>query len=122
MKKYGVLFTCLTTRAVHIEIAHTLDIDSCLNAIRCFVCRKGQVSIMRSDNGTNLVAAERELRTAIQKWNHSKISDSLMQRGIQWIFNPLSGFHFGGSWERQIRSVRKVLRSVRKQQTVTNAC
>lgn len=122
VKRYGVLFTCLTTRAVHIEIAHTLDTDSCLNAIRRFVCRRGQVSVMRSDNGTNLVAAERELREAIQDWNQSKISDSLMQRGIQWVFNPPAGSHFGGIWERQIRSVRKVLRSVLREQSVNDEC
>ncbi|KAK0152981.1 hypothetical protein N1851_005348 [Merluccius polli] len=77
---------------------------------------------MRSDNGTNLVAAERELRAAIQEWNQSKISDALMQKGIQWIFNPPSGSHFGGVWERQIRSVRKVLRSVMKEQSVSDEC
>ncbi|KAL7831201.1 hypothetical protein SRHO_G00307040 [Serrasalmus rhombeus] len=71
-KRYGVLFTCLTTRAVHIEITHTMDTDSCLNAIRRFVCRRGQVSVMRSDNGTNLVSAERELREAMQQWNQAK--------------------------------------------------
>lgn len=122
VKRYGVLFTCLTTRAVHIEIAHTLDTDSCLNAFRRFVCRRGQVAIMRSDNGTNLVATERELRQAIQEWNQLKISDYLMQRGIQWIFNPPAGSHFGGIWERQIRSVRKVLRSVLKEQSINDKC
>ncbi|XP_050973435.1 uncharacterized protein LOC127169834 [Labeo rohita] len=73
VKRYGVLFTCLTTRAVHIEVAHSLDTDSCLKAIRRFVCRRGQVLIMRSDNGTNFIGAEVELRKAIQQWNQSKI-------------------------------------------------
>ncbi|KAJ8333724.1 hypothetical protein SKAU_G00410430 [Synaphobranchus kaupii] len=122
VKRYGVLFTCLTTRAVHIEVAHTLDTDSCLNAIRRFVCRRGQVSIMRSDNGTNFVAAERELREAIQQWNQSKIQDALMQRGIQWVFNPPAGSYFGGIWERQIRSVRKIMKSVLKEQSVSDEC
>lgn len=58
VKRYGVLFTCLTTRAVHIEVAHTLDTDSCLNAVRRFMSRRGQVSLIRSDNGTNFVATE----------------------------------------------------------------
>ena len=62
VKRYGVLFTCLTTRAVHIEIAHSLDTDSCVNALCRFTCRGGQVKIMRSDNGTNFVAAERDTR------------------------------------------------------------
>lgn len=118
VKRYGVLFTCLTTRAVHIEVAHTLDTDSCLNAIRRFMCRRGQVSTIRSDNGTNFVAAERELRDAIQQWNQNKIQDTLRQKEVEWIFNPPAGSHFGGVWERQIRSVRKLLKSVLKEQTI----
>lgn len=59
IKRNVVLFTCLTTKAVHIEVAHTLDTDSCLNAICRFMCRRGQVSIIHSDNGTNFDAAER---------------------------------------------------------------
>jgi len=65
VKRYGVMFTCLAIRAVHIEIADSLDTSSCINAIRRFSSRRGQVSIMRSDNGTNFVCAEKELRVAI---------------------------------------------------------
>lgn len=81
VKRYGALFTCLATRAVHIEIAHTLDTDSCLNAIRWFMCRRGQVSIIRSDNGTNFVAAKRELRDAIQRWNQAKNTRHTSSKG-----------------------------------------
>lgn len=62
IKRYGVLFTCLTVRAVHIEVANSLDTSSCINAIRRFISRRGQVSTIRSDNGTNLIGAERELK------------------------------------------------------------
>lgn len=62
IKRYGVKFTCLTLRAVHIEVADSLDTDSCINAIRRFICRRGQVTIMRSDNGTNFVAVEKEIK------------------------------------------------------------
>ncbi len=39
-----------------------------------------------------------------------------MQKGITWIFNPLARLHFGGIWERQIRSVKKILNQILKQQ------
>ncbi|KAL0164586.1 hypothetical protein M9458_040339, partial [Cirrhinus mrigala] len=116
VKRYGVLFTCLTVRAVHIEVAHSLDTDSCINAIRRFQARRGQVSIIRSDNGTNFVGTERELREALAKLDQSRISEVMMKKGVQWIFNPPAASHHGGIWERQIRTVRKVLNSVVKQQ------
>lgn len=66
VKRYGVIFTCLTSREVHLEVAHTLDTDSCINAIKRFVCRQGQVQKIRSDNGTNFVSANRELELAVK--------------------------------------------------------
>lgn len=122
VKRYGVLFTCLTVRAIHIEVANTLETDSCINAFRRFVARRGQVSVVRSDNGTNLVGAEKEMREAIHRWNHSKISEMFMQKGITWMFNPPTGSHFGGIWERQIRSVRKILNHILKQQPLDDEC
>lgn len=62
VKQYGVIFTCLNIRAVHLELAHSLNTDSCVNAIRRFIARRGTVKVMRSDNRTNLVRAERELK------------------------------------------------------------
>ncbi len=118
VKRYGVIFTCLAVRAIHIEVAHSLDTDSCINALRRFICRRGQVAIMRSDQGTNFISADKELREAITSLNQNKIQDAMSQRGIQWIFNPPAASHHGGVWERQIRTIRKVLTSVLKQQNL----
>ena len=117
-KRYGCLFTCLKIRAVHIEVLHSLDTDSFINALQRFICRRGQVKEIRSDNGTNFVGAEKELRTAILKWNNDKIDNFLRQKTIQWRFNPPTASHMGGVWERQNRSVRKVLSSVMKEQVL----
>lgn len=47
-KRYGVIFTCLAIRAIHLEVAPSLDTDACLNAIRRFIARRGQVKEMYS--------------------------------------------------------------------------
>ncbi|XP_070549171.1 uncharacterized protein [Ptychodera flava] len=118
VKRYGVVFTCLNMRAIHLEVAYSLDTNSFINALRRFIARRGQVKVLRSDNGTNLVGAERELREAINNWNQVKIGTALGQKNITWQFNPPSGSHFGGIWERQIRTIRKVLFSLLKEQMV----
>lgn len=116
VKRYGVIFTCLALRAVHIEVAPSLDTESFINALRRFTARRGQVRELRSDNGTNFVGAERELKTAIEQWNQAQVHEVLLQKGIKWTFNPPAGSHHGGAWERLIRSVRKVLNSTLKVQ------
>lgn len=76
------------------------------------------MSTIRSDNGTNFIGAERELKEAIQDLNQSKISEVLVRKGIKWIFNTPTASHQGGVWERQICTVRKVLNSVLNQQVL----
>ena len=119
-KRFGVLFTCLTTRAIHIEIAESLDTSSFIMALRRFCARRGQVSEIRSDNGTNFVGGERELRESIQSWNHIQIQNHLLQKNIKWIFNPPGASHFSGVWERQIRTIHKILLAVCKEQRLND--
>lgn len=56
-KRYGVLFTCMVCRAVHIEVAASLSTDSFLMAWSQFVSRRGVPKEMLSDNGTNFRGA-----------------------------------------------------------------
>ena len=108
-KRYGALFTCLVSRAVHIEVAHSLDTDSFLHALRRFIARRGQVREIRSDNGTNFVGARRELREAINEMDQKEVTEKLRQQNIDWKFNPPAASHMGGVWERQIRTARRIL-------------
>lgn len=118
VKRYGLIFTCLAIRAIHLEVLSSLDTDSFINGLRRFIARRGQVLEIRSDNGTNFVGAERELREAMNKWNHNYINNMLLQKGVKWVFNTPAASHHGGAWERLIRSVRKVLNSVLKTQSL----
>lgn len=96
VKRWGVIFTCLTSRAVHLEVASSLDTNSCINAIRRFLYRRGTVQIIRSDQGTNFTGAQKELQQTWEELNHDKIGRNHLQDGIKWIFNPASGAHHGG--------------------------
>ena len=73
------------------------------------IYHRGQVAELRSDNGTNLVGAEKELRREIQKWNLQQINNVMMKQNIVWKFNPPAASYFSGVWERMIRTVRKVI-------------
>ena len=112
VKRYGTLFTCLSSRAVHIEIAPSLETDSFINALRRFIARRGPITQIRCDNGTNFVGAERELREALSHMDNGPVKEFLMKYSIQWVFNPPAASHMGGIWERQIRTARKVLSSL----------
>ena len=116
VKRYGVLFTYLATRAIHLEVAQSMDSDLFVNSMPRFIARRGILEVMRSDNGSNFVGGNKELREAISEWNESQIHEFLLQRNIKWVFNPLSGSHFGGVWERCIRTVRKILVDLIKEQ------
>ena len=117
VKRYGVIFTCLAIRAVHLEVAHSLETNSFLMALRRFMARRGQVKEIRSDNGTNFTGGERELRECIDVWNHSKIHEALLQKNSKWSFNPPYGSHHGDVWECCIHTTRKVLRALLQTQT-----
>lgn len=118
VKRWGVILTCLASRAIHLEVANTLDTDSCINAIRRFLCRRGPVLTIRTDCGTNFVGAQKELETTLNQINNHKIQETLLSNHVKWIFNPPYAAHFGGAWERLIGIVKKVLLSVLKQQTL----
>ena len=118
-KRWCCLFTCLTMRAVHIEVVPKLDTDSCLNAIMRFIARRGKPNTIISDNGTNFVGAEREFAEYVAEWNKEGIEEHLIQRGIRWKFNPPAAPHIGGVWERLVRSCKKAMYAVLGNRSVT---
>ena len=128
MKRWCCLFTCLTTRAVHIEVVRSLDADSCMAAIVRFISRRGKPKTIVSDNGSNFVGSARELREYIDSWNKSQMGEILASKGIIWKFNPPSAPHFGGVWERLVRSCKKAMfailgsRSLTDETLITTMC
>ncbi len=115
LKHYGVLFTCLTSRAVHIETAKSLETDSFINALRRFLARRGPVRQLRSDQGTNLTGARNELKEALREMNQERVRSFLLENECDWFnfeMNVPKSSHMGGVWERQIRTARNVLNGI----------
>ena len=115
VKRWGVIFTCLACRAVHLEVAHTLNTDSFLAAFSRFTARRGTPSLVYSDNGTNLTAAEKELREMIDGLDKDKINDK--HKAIGWKFIPPGASHMAGVWERLVRSVKTILQGLLEKET-----
>ena len=112
-KRWICLFTCLLTRAVHLELAFGLDTTSFLLAFTRFAKRRGTPVVMLSDNGTNFSSADKELRAAVAELNRNEISASLAQKGttMKWQFNPPRAPHHGGVFEIMIRCAKRALQS-----------
>nr|XP_054596180.1 uncharacterized protein LOC129152216 [Nothobranchius furzeri] len=108
LKKYGLLFTCMCCRAVHIEMLDDLSSEAFINALHVFIAICGNVRQLRSDQGTNFVGAKREFMDSMKNWDH----EQLKEYGCEFVMNPPSSSHMGGIWERQIRTVRSVLTAI----------
>lgn len=98
-EKMGLFITCLLTiRAIHT--------DSCIHSSSKLYCEARYTSkfIVTTDNGTNFHGVDNELR----KINHPCLQEKFTSSAMKWIFNPPASPHIGGSWERLIRSVKKI--------------
>ena len=106
VKRWGCLFTCLATRAVHLELADSLETHDFILVLRNFIGRRCKPGELFSDNGTNFVGADKELRECIENLYQTKIQNLVCAQGIQWHFNSPYAPHFGGAWERLVKSVK----------------
>ena len=81
---------------------------------------QGRIPVkMISDKGTNFVGAEKALAEYIAAWLKRQIEEHLIQQGIRWKFNPPAAPHFGGVWEKLVRSCKKAMYAVLGNRSVT---
>ncbi|XP_071056931.1 uncharacterized protein [Onthophagus taurus] len=103
-----------TTSAVHLEVATDYSTSGFLAAYKRFSGRRGISECLYSDCGTNLVGADRELRSmfsaASKEWK--EMASLLSGDGTRWKFNPPGAPHFGGKWEAGVKSVKGHLRKI----------
>jgi hypothetical protein len=97
-KFYILLFTCAVTRAVHLELVQSLNLQDCMSAIRRFIARRGMPTTVWSDNAKTFVAASQTMLQTFgslaPQWNY------IVPRSPWW----------GGWWERLVKSVKSALK------------
>ena len=107
-KRWGLVFTCLCIRAVQ-KVLETMDTSSFLCALRRFLAIRGPATLLRCDRGSNFIGGESELDQALREMDQTSIARYLAEHGCKWLFNPPRASHYGGVWERQIGTIRRVL-------------
>lgn len=116
VKAYIAIFVCLCTKAVHIELVSSLSTEAFLNALKRFIARRGKVSCMYSDNGTNFQGAANSLKDFYQllhnKHHQQRVDTALKEDSIEWSFIPPHAPHFGGIWEAAVKAAKNHLKRV----------
>ena len=123
LKAYGCVYICMGTKAVHIEIANGLSTEEFLATFRRFIGRRGIPSEVYSDNGTNFVGANNQLKEKYaflaDKTNQEKINSFAMSKNVKWDFNPPASPHFGRIWEAAVKSFKHHLKRVIGEKHIT---
>ena len=105
-KASGILFTCLCTRCVHVEIVTSMDLNNFIMAFTRFTNLRGPVDTFFSDNGKTFCAAEKQLPQIIES---TEFHNSLRQRGINWVRIPAYAASQAGSWESMVKLIKRAL-------------
>ena len=109
-KHYGVVFTCLNTRAIHCELAVDASAMELMQVLRRFFSYRGYPKVLLSDNGTQMVGAEKELRLMIKGWNVKQLKEFCADRSIKWQFTTPLAPHQNGATEAMVKTVKVALK------------
>lgn len=107
--RYGLIFTRMSSRAVHLEILDDMSTDAFIYALRCFISLRGLVCQLRYDKSTNFVGAKNEFKEALKQCDTEALKAFLVDKQCEFTFNAPAASHAGSVWERKIRTIRNVL-------------
>ena len=114
IKRSWVIFTCLTARTIHIELAEGLSTHSFLLVLKRLISRRRYVKIKRSDNDTNFVVANNESSLCIKQPDQIKLHKFGNHQNIEQIFNSHESPWMRGVWESLVKSVKTGLKAIVK--------
>ena len=111
-KRWAIMFSCLNTRAVHVEVIENMSASCFRNALRRFISLRGHVKEFYSDRGTNFVGAVSEMGLNKINVEDTECKRFLYQHGTVWRFSAPHSSHMNGAWERMIGIARRILDSM----------
>ncbi|KAJ8022200.1 hypothetical protein HOLleu_39614 [Holothuria leucospilota] len=118
-KHYGVVFTCLNTRAVHLDLAVDCSSMEFLQVLRRFFAMRGQPAYILSDNGSQFVGAQKELQLMLKGWNQQELQEFCAGRGTEWKFTTPAAPHQNGCAESLVKSCKIALKRAIGDQVLT---
>ena len=110
-KVWGVIFVCCSTRAVQLDVAVSYETESILHCIRRLQSLRGNVQMIVSDPGSQLVGASRELREWRHGWSELELSEFGSKNGITWSFISANSQHQNGGAEIMVKLAKGVTRA-----------
>lgn len=119
-KHYVVVFTCLNTRAVHLELAVDCTTMEFMQVLRRFYALRGVPTLMISNDGSQLVGAERELREMIEGLDRETLQEFSAERGMKWQFTMPAAPHQNGCAESLVKSCKIGLKKAIGEQVLTS--
>ena len=112
IKVYICLFTCLTARAINLEIVEDLSTSSFLQALRHHCSLFSTPRLILSDNAQTFKCAEKDLQILLSHFESPLIQTTLRQRRIRFLYIPARSPHWGGVYERMIGLMKSILKKV----------
>ena len=106
-KAFGVIFTCLSTRAIYCDLSQNYSTDAFLLVLRRFVSIHGYPTKIYSDPGTQFVSADKVLRKMAKETEKLKCFG--VNQGIEWCFSTPDAPWQNGTAEPLINSVKRAL-------------
>ena len=106
-KVYIALFTCATSRAVHLELVPSLDAPTFLLCLGRFIGHRGLPKLIVSDNAKTFQASE---KTLVSPFELEDVQEHLSSKGIRWQFNLAKAPWWGGFFERLVKQVKSCLK------------
>ena len=100
IKCYVVFFVCMATKFIYLQFVYNLTSEAFIAALKRFIARRGLIDHLYSDNGSNYVGANRELKAFFKSQEFlGQVHNCAADTQFQWHFIPPNSPHFGELWK-----------------------